>query len=99
MIIFENSVPVEIDDNDPRAIAILELRALAFQQAEAQKAEDIRQDRNAELAATDRFVLPDSPVLNKSEFEKYRQDLRDLTKQAGFPNNVIWPIKPAIINR
>jgi hypothetical protein len=25
----------------------------------------------------------------------YRQALRDITGQAGFPNNVTWPVKPS----
>jgi len=25
----------------------------------------------------------------------YRQALRDITDQAGFPNNVTWPVKPS----
>lgn len=29
----------------------------------------------------------------KNEKAKYRQELRDITKQEGFPYNVIWPTK------
>lgn len=32
--------------------------------------------------------------ITKGEMAKYRQDLRDITKQEGFPYNVTWPIKP-----
>lgn len=29
-----------------------------------------------------------------SEWRKYRQDLRDITIQATFPTNIIWPTRP-----
>lgn len=31
--------------------------------------------------------------ISKSNIAKYRQELRDITKQEGFPYNVIWPTK------
>jgi hypothetical protein len=30
----------------------------------------------------------------RSEWTTYRQDLLDLPQQAGFPNNITWPIAP-----
>ena len=98
MIIFENSVPVEIDDDDPRAVAILQLRALAFSQADAQKAEDVRQDRNSRLQETDKWVIKSVETgipLTESQLT-YRQSLRDLPAQEGFPNSVVWPPKPEV---
>lgn len=29
-----------------------------------------------------------------AEWQSYRQDLRDITSQSGFPENVVWPTKP-----
>jgi len=29
-----------------------------------------------------------------AEWELYRQALRDITGQAGFPHQVEWPVKP-----
>lgn len=31
--------------------------------------------------------------ISKSNIAKYRQELRDITKQEGFPYNVVWPTK------
>lgn len=31
--------------------------------------------------------------ITKSNIAKYRQELRDLTKQEGFPYNIVWPTK------
>lgn len=93
MIIFENSIPVEIDDNDPRAQAIIEMRNLAILQATQQQAEDIRQDRNALLVASDWAMAPDAST-DKDAWATYRQALRDVPQQPGFPNSVVWPVKP-----
>lgn len=93
MIIFENSIPIEIDDNDPRALAIIEMRELAIQQAAQQQADDIRQDRNALLAASDWAMAPDATT-DKDAWATYRQALRDVPQQPGFPNSVVWPVKP-----
>ena len=29
------------------------------------------------------------------DMAKYRQELRDITKQAGFPYNVVFPVNPS----
>lgn len=58
-----------------------------------EKAASIRIERNAMIANCDWTQLPDSPV-NKQEWITYRQALRDITIQSGFPWNVEWPIKP-----
>ena len=44
------------------------------------------------LAATDTWGLADYPAT--AEQTAYRQALRDITDQAGFPNNITWPTKP-----
>jgi hypothetical protein len=53
----------------------------------------IKGNRNALLASCDWTQVADSPV-DQSAWAIYRQALRDITAQAGFPENVIWPIKP-----
>ena len=56
------------------------------------KAEQVRAERNAKIAACDWRVLPD--VLNGDVWKVYRQALRDVPNQAGFPDNVVWPVEP-----
>ena len=58
-----------------------------------EKAQEIRLKRGALLAASDWTQVSDAPV-DQSAWATYRQALRDVTKQAGFPDNVAWPIKP-----
>lgn len=55
-------------------------------------AKGIRTERGRLLAETDWMALSD--VVMSPEMTAYRQALRDITAQAGFPHNVIWPVKP-----
>lgn len=52
--------------------------------------------REARLKASDYAMMPDYPC---SEAERagwlaYRQALRDLPQQAGYPENIVWPDEP-----
>lgn len=57
------------------------------------KPEEIRNQRNNLLASCDWTQLPDAPV-DQTAWAAYRQALRDVTNQEGFPENVVWPVKP-----
>lgn len=59
----------------------------------SEKAAGVRIERNAKLAATDWTQLSDAPV-DKTTWAAYRQELRDITTQSGFPWGVIWPQEP-----
>ena len=52
----------------------------------------VRQARNEFLAETDLWGLSDYPAT--AEQTAYRQALRDITSQAGFPTDITWPTKP-----
>lgn len=56
-------------------------------------AAQIRAERNAKLSATDWTQVADSPV-DKDAWAAYRQELRDITNQASFPLDVVWPKDP-----
>lgn len=55
--------------------------------------EEIRAERNQKLANSDWAVLKDAPT-NKHAWQVYRQALRDITEQDGFPDSVQWPTEP-----
>jgi hypothetical protein len=57
------------------------------------KATEVRQQRNNLLSACDWTQLPDAPV-PAAPWAVYRQELRDVTGQPGFPWNVTWPEEP-----
>lgn len=56
-------------------------------------ADQARSQRNALLAASDWTQMSDAPV-NKVAWATYRQALRDITAQAGFPTDINWPESP-----
>lgn len=51
-------------------------------------AQEKRAERNNLLAQTDKFVLSDYPITEEelAQYKAYRQYLRDLPEQAGFPS-------------
>lgn len=53
----------------------------------------IRTERNAKLTQSDWTQVADAPV-DKAAWATYRQALRDIPSQAGFPNEVVWPVEP-----
>lgn len=57
------------------------------------KAIKIRDLRNNKLTATDWTQVADAPV-DKAAWANYRQALRDIPSQDGFPWNVTWPESP-----
>ena len=59
----------------------------------AQQAAAVRADRNARLAATDWTQIADSTA-DKAAWATYRQALRDVPSQVGFPQSVTWPQEP-----
>lgn len=54
--------------------------------------------RNEMLAQTDWTQLPDAPLTDelKAAWGEYRQALRDITTQPGFPDKIKWPSKPGL---
>lgn len=61
-----------------------------------EKEQAIRNERNLRLAYTDWTQLPDAPLTaeQKSAYAEYRQALRDIPEQAGFPDAIEWPEEP-----
>lgn len=56
--------------------------------------EEVRAERNNMLLASDWTQLEDVPIANRVAWKTYRQALRDLPEQEGFPEDIIWPTKP-----
>jgi hypothetical protein len=59
----------------------------------ADKIAQVRYERNQYLSESDWTQVSDAPV-DKNAWATYRQALRDITDQDGFPWDVQWPIKP-----
>lgn len=60
--------------------------------AVSEAAASVRKLRNELLDASDREVLPDRT--NAAAWTEYRQALRDIPEQEGFPFAVTWPHRP-----
>ena len=58
---------------------------------------NISEKREQLLIASDWTQLPNSPLVpeKKEAWATYRQALRDIPEQSGYPFNIVWPTKPA----
>jgi len=77
----------------PKADIEAQLPAVEFDMA----MEDLRTKRNALLTESDWTILPDSPIADKTAWQVYRQNLRDLTEGITTKeqaNAVVFPTKP-----
>lgn len=57
------------------------------------KEREARKLRNSLLLQSDWTQVADAPV-DQAAWATYRQQLRDVTSQVGFPDNIIWPEAP-----
>lgn len=63
-------------------------------------AAQIRSKRSCLLNSTDKYMTLDFPMSeeDRAAVRQYRQALRDIPSQEGFPNEVVWPEKPDILD-
>lgn len=74
------------------AVEITELETSLGVMESDRLANKARIERDSLLAETDYLALSDNTM--SAAMTTYRQALRDITEQAGFPTNVTWPTKP-----
>ena len=62
-------------------------------------AREARDKRDRLLDESDWYVMPDYPAKGEdlTVVKTYRQNLRDISKQDGFPSDIVWPTKPAVL--
>lgn len=55
---------------------------------------EVRAKRNALLSESDYLLTPDYPITsgNLAKVKVYRQALRDVPAQSGFPSTIMWPV-------
>lgn len=56
-------------------------------------AAEVRTQRDVKLVQTDWTQVADAPV-DKAAWATYRQSLRTMPEQSGFPDTVTWPTEP-----
>ena len=84
--------PVFTDNADGTAA---QQEALYRARMDDEQASLVRLARNKKLADCDWTQLADSTA-DKPAWAVYRQALRDVTAQVGFPWNVTWPTEPGV---
>jgi hypothetical protein len=60
---------------------------------DAEQAKSVRQQRGDKLKDSDWTQVADAPV-DQAAWATYRQALRDVTGQEGFPWTITWPTQP-----
>ena len=78
--------PTEVDGSWTQSYSVV-------QKSEEEAAQNIRSRRNELLSNSDWTQISDCTV-DKTAWATYRQSLRDITSQDGFPYTVTWPDKP-----
>jgi hypothetical protein len=88
---------IQIYDTEAGQVTVREMDDIEYStwllEQDAQQASSVRAERNTLLAACDWTQVADAPV-DKAAWASYRQALRDVPSQPGFPYNVIWPEVP-----
>jgi hypothetical protein len=79
-------------ENEP-AMTAAEQEAAYKAGKDAEQAKSVRNSRTEKLKDSDWTQLADSTV-DKAAWATYRQALRDITAQAGFPWTITWPDAP-----
>tara|TARA_R110002096_G_C14392862_1_gene706692 strand:- start:57 stop:338 length:282 start_codon:yes stop_codon:yes gene_type:complete len=54
-----------------------------------------REKRNGLLSESDWTQVIDAPI-DQAAWATYRQSLRDIPSQSGFPNEITWPTEPEV---
>lgn len=85
--------PTRVNSKWTVTYEVVSLKDREKEQALATKSDEVRSRRNILLAESDWTQLPDAPA-DATAWAVYRQELRDITIQSGYPFNVIWPTKP-----
>jgi hypothetical protein len=62
--------------------------------SEEELAAAARGKRDVLLAQCDWTQMPDVNISNKTAWAEYRQQLRAISSQAGFPREIAWPVEP-----
>lgn len=88
-----NGIIQDAKGNWVKSYRIEDLSEIEINQINENKANNIRLSRNKLLADSDWTQVADAPV-DKTAWATYRQELRDITSQIGFPFNVLFPNPP-----
>ena len=83
----------QIDGSWFTKYSVADLDADAITSKDAEQSKSVRDSRNVKLAECDWTQLADSTA-DKEAWATYRQALRDVPTQSGFPWDITWPTQP-----
>ena len=82
-----------VENNEVFTVQVESLTEDEIASATSSKASQMRSSRNRLLAECDWTQISDATV-DKAIWATYRQELRDISSQAGFPWEITWPTQP-----
>lgn len=88
------SVTPYLENDQVFTVSVENLNQEELAQISNAKADAVRKKRNDLLASSDWTQLNDATV-DKATWAVYRQALRDLPQQQGFPDTMTWPTAPS----
>ena len=73
--------------------SVADMDADAIAAKDTEQAKSVRTSRGEKLKDSDWTQVADAPV-DQAAWATYRQALRDVTQQSGFPWTITWPTQP-----
>jgi hypothetical protein len=91
----ENSQPVAIPAQ-PSQYAVFDYTTKQWVLSPNLAIAEVSQKRSTLLYASDWTQIPNNPLTTAQQqaWATYRQELRDIPQQSGYPYNVVWPTPP-----
>lgn len=95
MYYIENGIPVEMPEK-PDYYYVFDYYTKQWVIDENLAINNVLSQRNQLLFESDWTQIPNNPLTAEQQaaWATYRQELRDIPEQSGYPLNVVWPIAP-----
>ena len=87
-----SAVPQEVNNEWKLVWSVVQKTTTEIQDYDTDLEAKVRNERNAKLSASDWWGISDRTMTAAQA--TYRQALRDITEQDGFPNLIEWPVEP-----
>ena len=95
--VVEESAPVQVDQASwEKGETVRPMTSEEIDAVDVSQEQNVRLQRNSRLGRSDWTQFGDSPLTEseKASWRDYRQALRDVPAQSGFPWEVNWPEEP-----
>ena len=95
---FYREVAINDESGNKIATTVEEIPQPTEEEKRKKKEAEVRAKRDYLISQTDFLLQPDYPISAKDleKVKAYRQALRDVPAQEGFPDNVVWPEEPKV---